>query len=133
MSYYGAWPVQKIIYTDVGLVSYQAKDGLHVYARSYRNTQPIIGAKVQLIAKNHDVLAVAVTNKHGKASFHNALMQGLSGHKPVQVRVVGSKGQMAVLDLEGQALDLSDRPIGGKEPPGGCLMRIYFLNEACID
>ena len=127
MSYYGAWPVQKIIYTDVGLVSYQAKDGLHVYARSYRNTQPIIGAKVQLIAKNHDVLAVAVTNKHGKASFHNALMQGLSGHKPVQVRVVGSKGQMAVLDLEGQALDLSDRPIGGKEPLG--LLNAYLFSE----
>jgi len=118
---------QKIIYTDIGLTSYKSKTGLDIYARSYKDASPRARANVQLIAKNHDVLASIVTDNNGRAHFHNAILKGKAGHSPSQIRVIGKDGQMAVLSLTGQYLDLSDRGIDGKDSLG--LLNAYLFSE----
>ncbi len=118
---------QKIIYTDIGLTSYQSKSGLDIYARSYRDASPRARVNVQLIAKNHDVLASVVTDNNGRAHFYNAILKGKAGHSPSQIRVLGKDGQMAVLSLTGQYLDLSDRGIDGKDSLG--LLNAYLFSE----
>lgn len=120
-------PVQTLIYTDIGLSSYKGSDGLHVYARSYQSALPKAGLSIQLVGRNHDVLASAVTDELGKVLFNDALMRGQYGHQPVQIRHLGDDGEYAVLNLTGQSLDLSDRPVNGSTPLG--LLNAYLFSE----
>ncbi|MDP6968527.1 MAG: MG2 domain-containing protein [Gammaproteobacteria bacterium] len=121
------WPVQTLIYTDIGLASYQSADSLHVYARSYATATPKAGLSLELLARNHDVLARATTDGDGKVVFSGAILQGQYGHQPVQVRYLGEGGEYAVLNLTGQALDIADRPVGGAPPLG--LLNAYMFAE----
>lgn len=126
----GRWtdrPTQTLIYTDTGLVSYQGEDGLHVYARSYETAMPKAGIELNLVAKNHDVLAKLKTNEQGKVTFNAELMHGKYGHQPVQVRYVNNNGELAVLQLTDQGLDLSEQPIGGAKSLQ--LLNTYLFSE----
>ena len=126
----GRWtdrPTQTLIYTDTGLVSYQGEDGLHVYARSYETAMPKPGIELELIAKNHDVLAIQATNEQGKVVFNPELMHGKYGHQPVQVRFLNDSGELAVLHLTDQGIDLSEQPIAGAKPLQ--LLNTYLFSE----
>ena len=120
-------PTQALIYTDTGMASYQGEDGLHVYARSYESAMPKSGIELALVAKNHDVLATAVTNELGKVTFSYELMSGKHGLKPVQVRYLSNNGEFAVLHLTDQGLDLSEQPIGGAAPLS--MLNTYLFSE----
>ena len=120
-------PSQTLIYTDTGLVSYQGEDGLHVYARSYESALPKSGIELELVAKNQDILAKAITNKHGKVQFSDELMNGQYGHQPVQVRYINVEGEFAVLPLTDQGLDLSEQPVGGAKPL--TMLNTYMFSE----
>lgn len=119
--------VQTLIYTDIGLTTYQGNDGLSVYARSYQTGLPKAGIQVDLVAKNHDLLDTAFTNAQGKVVFDATLMQGQFGHQPVQVRHLGDSGEYAVLNLTGQQLDMSDRPVDGA--PALTPLNAYLFSE----
>ncbi len=126
----GRWddrPTQTLIYTDTGLVSYQGNDGLHVYARSYKSALPLANLELQLVAKSHDVLASLKTNAQGKVVFSSELMKGKYGHTPVQVRYMNESGELAVLHLTDQGLDLSEQPIGGVKPLE--MLNSYLFSE----
>ena len=64
-----------------------------------------------LVAKNQDILAKAITNKHGKVQFSDELMNGQYGHQPVQVSYITVDGEFAVLPLTNQCLALSEQPV----------------------
>ena len=119
--------VQTLIHTDIGLTSYQGNDGLSVYARSYQTGLPKAGIKVDLVAKNHDLLDTALTNAQGKVSFDATFMKGQFGHQPVQVRHLGDAGEYAVLNLTGQQLDMSDRLVDGA--PSLKPLNAYLFSE----
>ena len=120
-------PTQYLMYTDIGLTSYLASDGLHVYARSYSTGEPLSGVSTEVVAKNNDILGTAVSDQSGKVFFKQPIISGQKGHQPVAVRAKSSNGQFSVLNIVGQKVDLSDRGIGGSSPLS--MLNAYLWTE----
>ena len=126
----GRWddrPTQYVIFTDIGLSSYSGNDGMRVYARSYATAEPLGDTQVDLIGRNQEVLESLDTNAQGYVQFSVPIMSGVGGLTPVQIRATNVDGLYSFMDLERQALDLSDRPVAGAKPLG--LFNAYLYTE----
>ncbi|MEN8197692.1 MAG: MG2 domain-containing protein, partial [Pseudomonadota bacterium] len=115
-SYYEA--TQWMVVTDIGMTSITGRDGLHVFLRSLQDTKTIAGTRVQLIARNNEVLGTATTDAQGKATFAPGLVRGKGGARPGAVMAFGKFGEFNFLDLTRPAFDLTDRGVGGRIEPG---------------
>lgn len=124
---YAVRPTQFLMFTDTGLSSYAGENGLRVYARSYNTAEPLAGTKINLVAKNQEILDTKTANQQGFVDFPLPVLKGKGGLQPVEVRAYSKNGLASYLDLTGQPLDLSDRPVGGKEPLG--LFNAYLFSE----
>ena len=60
-SYYEA--TQWMVVTDIGMTSISGRDGLHVFLRSLQDAKSLAGTKVQLIARNNEILGTATTDR----------------------------------------------------------------------
>jgi uncharacterized protein YfaS (alpha-2-macroglobulin family) len=114
--YYEA--TQWMVVTDIGMTSISGRDGLHVFLRSLQDAKFLAGTKVQLIARNNEVLGTAITDRQGKASFAPGLVRGKGGAQPGAVMAFGDSGEFNFLDLTKPAFDLTDRGVGGRAGPG---------------
>ena len=126
----GRWedrPTQYVMFTDIGLSSYQGLDGLRVYARSYASAEPLAHTQIELIARNQEVLQKLTTNAQGYVQFSVPMVNGQGGLKPVEVRASNANGLVSYLNLTGKRLDLSDRPVSGANPLG--LFNAYLFTE----
>ena len=115
--YWDKLVIQKVIYTDIGLVTYQAKEGLYVYSMSYDKGAPVARVKLSLIAENSEVLGSQVSDSKGKAFFPNPLLQGKGGMAPAQVRAIVDN-ELAFIDFNMNKLDLSHFDISGNPALG---------------
>lgn len=104
--------LQKVVYTDVGLVTYRPNEGLYVYTMSYRLGEPLQKISVDLVANNSEVLATEISNRHGMVFFADPLMQGKGGMAPQQVRAINEK-EFAFVDFNLNQLDLTQHNIAG--------------------
>lgn len=104
---------QQIIYTDMGLVSYQAQNGLYVYAVSYDTGKPVKNIELDLIAYNSETLQSEKTDKNGRVFFNKELFSAKDAMRPVQVRSVSDHG-LAILDFNINKLDLSSFDVDGR-------------------
>ena len=127
MDYWASRATQYVMFTDIGLSSYQGSDGLRVYARSYTSAEPLIETQIELIAKNEEVLQTLTTNAQGYVQFSLPMMNGQGGLKPIEIRARNQHGLVSYLNLLGKELDLSDRPISGADPLG--LFNAYLFTE----
>jgi len=109
---------QWFVVTDLGVSTYMARDGLHLWLRSLASAKPIVKANVLLIARNNAELGRGFTDESGMVKFAPGLVRGAGGLRPAAVMAFGESGEFVFLDLTRPAFDLTDRGVGGRKPPG---------------
>ncbi|GAB5470847.1 MAG: alpha-2-macroglobulin family protein [Rhodospirillales bacterium] len=119
------WSSQWFLISDIGLTSFAAENALWVFARSLSDATPQAGMTVRLLAKDNAVLAEAKTDAGGKVSFPGASLRGPGGKAPRALLAYGAGGDFTFLNLTAPALDLSDRPVAGRTPPGAVEAYVY--------
>ncbi|MCP5074752.1 MAG: alpha-2-macroglobulin family protein [Rhodobacteraceae bacterium] len=113
----GSLSTQWFVVTDLAVSTLVGNDGLHVFARSLGNAQPVGAAKVQLLARNNEILGEATTDADGYAHFSAGLVRGKSSNAPALVTVESGSGDFIFLDQSAAEFDLSDRGVAGRSAP----------------
>ena len=114
-----------IVMTDLALTAYRGEHGLDATLRSLQDGQEVIGATVELIARNNDVLAEATTDADGRVRFGKPIMSGGRNAAPKLLIAYGARGDVAVLDLTRAPVDLSGQNIAGRTVPGAVDAYVY--------
>src|SRR5690606_29876148 len=78
---------------------------------------PKSGVQLALVARNNAILAEAVSDGTGIASFPAAVLRGEGGNRPAVVMAYGAD-DFTFLELTGAGFDLSDRGVSGRAEPG---------------
>ena len=107
-----------IVMTNLALTAYRGEHGLDLTLRSLRDGQEIVGADVQLVARNNDILAEGETDAEGRVGFADPVLSGTGNAAPKLVMAYGARGDIAVLDLTRAPVDLSELETGGRTTPG---------------
>lgn len=110
--------VQMILRTDLAPTVWRGADGLTVQVRGYSDAAVRPGVRLQLLARNNDVLAEALTGADGVARFPVPLLRGEGPLAPAVLHAFGADDDFAALDLNAAAFDLSDRGVEGAAQPG---------------
>src|SRR5579871_3853926 len=108
---------QWVIDSDIALTTFKGASGMSVFARSYATARPLSGVKLNLIARDNDVLASVSTNSQGRADFEAGLLRATGGEEPVVVMAYQGD-DFSFSDLRRSAFDLSDRGVSGRASPG---------------
>jgi uncharacterized protein YfaS (alpha-2-macroglobulin family) len=114
---YGSVAAQWVVQSDLGLTSLDGTDGLSIVVRSLATAKPVAGARLTLIARNNDELAVIATGNDGKARFDPGLLRGEGGARPAMVMAYAGS-DFNFIDLRRADFDLSDRGVSGRAPAG---------------
>jgi uncharacterized protein YfaS (alpha-2-macroglobulin family) len=114
-----------ILYTDMALQSFSGATGLDVVVRSLRTARPLANTTLTLIAENNEELARTRTDREGRVHFADAIVNGDGPARARYVMAYGAGGDFAALDLRRPALDLSDRGVDGRRPPGDIDAYLY--------
>ena len=114
----GAASVQMILRTDLAPTVWRGADGLTVQVRGYSDAAVRPGVRLQLLARNNDVLGEAATGADGVARFPVSLLRGKGPLAPAVLHAFGADDDFAALDLNAAAFDLSDRGVEGAAQPG---------------
>ncbi|HEV8389270.1 MAG TPA: alpha-2-macroglobulin, partial [Dongiaceae bacterium] len=123
--YWDVYATQWIVVSDIGLTTMSGEDGLSVFVRSLETATPLNRVKVQLLARNNDVLSVATTDRDGMAHFDRGLLEGAGGRTATAVTAFRRDGDFSFLDLTRAAYDLSDRGVGGRVASANYDLFIY--------
>lgn len=116
---YGKKPTnQWFVVSDLGLSSFIGEDGALVQVRSLKTTQPLADVDVVLIARNNKILMRARSDRQGFAKFAPGMLRGKGGNRAAAIYAYGGNGEFSYVGLDGPALDLSDRGVGGRPLPG---------------
>jgi len=115
---WAARATQWFVVSDIGLVTYAGQDGLNVYARSLGTAKPLADVKLELLARNNEILGTATTGKDGMAAFAPGLTRGDDGMAPAVLVARGEDSDFVILDLTRPGFDLSDRGVAGRPAPG---------------
>src|SRR5690606_21617480 len=105
---------QWFVVSDIGLTSFAAADGFHVFARSLGTAAPIEGAALELVAVNNQILGKASTDAAGHARFPAGLLRGTGGDRPSVLTADRNGADFVFLDLTQAPFDLTDRGVGGR-------------------
>ena len=133
---------QWFVISDIGLTTFSSskataatgpggsKDlgGLQVFTRSLDTAKPLAGIKVNLIARNNEVLGSGTSDDSGMVTFDAGLVRGTDGMAPA-VLTASNTGQddFVFLDLTRAGFDLSDRGVTGRPSPEG--VDVYAWTE----
>ncbi len=111
---------QWFVATDLGLSTISAEDGFHVQVRSLTSAKAKAGVGVRLVAANNQILGTATTDDNGGARFDAGLARGQGGLAPAMLVAETDEGEgdYSFLDLTRSEIDLTDRGVAGREPPG---------------
>ncbi|MBV9835981.1 MAG: alpha-2-macroglobulin family protein [Alphaproteobacteria bacterium] len=105
--------------SDIGITSFNARDGLTIFVRSLHTAQPLAGIELSLIARNNDELARMTTDASGKVVFPGGLLAGTGAIEPISLMAFDkSHSDFNHLDLTKAAFDFSDRGVEGRATPG---------------
>jgi len=105
---------QWFMISDIGLFTLEGDQGLHVYSKHLSNAKKYTEVKLELVAKNNELLGSTLA-KEGYALFPKSLLGGKRGLTPKAIYAYGSGGDFTVLDLSRPAHDLSDRGVAGRK------------------
>lgn len=114
-----------ILYTDMALQTFSGATGVDVVVRSLRTARPMSNVTLTLIAQNNEELARIRTDNEGRVHFGEALVNGEGPARARYVMAYGASGDFAAIDLQGAALDLSDRGVSGRVAPGDIDAYLY--------
>lgn len=107
-----------IIITDLAMTAFRGSQGLDVTVRSLQTALAAPGTKLQLVARNNDILAETSADGNGAARFDAALLNGPYNMQPKAVYAYAANGDFAVLDLTRSPVDLSSEDTGGRFTSG---------------
>ncbi|SJZ70152.1 MG2 domain-containing protein [Consotaella salsifontis] len=108
---------QWFVVSDIGLVSFSATDGFHVFARSLGSANPLADVQLTLIAANNRELGTIATDSAGHARLPAGLMNGTGSDRPA-VLTARHGEDFVFLDLTAAPFDLTDRGVSGRAPAG---------------
>jgi uncharacterized protein YfaS (alpha-2-macroglobulin family) len=74
---------QFLILTDLGLTTYRHNEGLDLFVRSFESGLSQKGVRVELMARNFDLLGSATTDSEGRVHFPLPLVNGSNARQPV--------------------------------------------------
>ena len=109
---------QWFVSSDLGLMTMDGNDGLHVIVRSLQTADAKAGINVDLISQANEVLASATTDDQGHVVFDAALTHGTGGAAPAMVMAAVGEDDFSFLPLTDPEFDLSDRGVEGRAPAG---------------
>jgi hypothetical protein len=109
---------QWFVISDLGLTTASGSDGLHVFVRSLTGGEPIADVELELYARNNERLGLTVTDGAGAARFDPGLLRGEGGRAAAALIAKTAAGDFVFMDMNRAALDLSDRGVEGRLPPG---------------
>jgi hypothetical protein len=123
---------QFLILTDLGLTTYRHNEGLDLFVRSFESGLSQKGVRVELMARNFDLLGSATTDSEGRVHFPLPLVNGSNARQPVALFAYRGKAgepdhQFTFLQLTGHPLDMGDRDVAGAPHPG--LLSAYLYLE----
>jgi uncharacterized protein YfaS (alpha-2-macroglobulin family) len=110
--------VQIILRTDLAPTVWRGSDGLTVQVRGYSDAKPRAGVRLELMARNNDILAESTSDNQGFAHFAAPLLLGDGPQAPAAIHAFGADDDFAALDLNVASFDLSDRGVEGMPHPG---------------
>lgn len=113
-----AQATQWFLVSDIGLSTFTGDDGLTVFARTLSSAAPAKGVKLQLLARNNEVLGEAETDVDGRAVFAPGLSRATAGLAPAAILAESGEQDFVFLDMTRAGFDLSDRGVTGRASPG---------------
>ncbi|HEV7690014.1 MAG TPA: alpha-2-macroglobulin, partial [Hyphomonadaceae bacterium] len=105
-----------LLITDLALTTFTGNDGMSATVRSIQSAKPVRGVKLELVAKNNEVLARGESDSSGHVKFTGPIMRGEGNLAPRMLMGYAGNGDFAILDLDRSPVDLTERDIGGREP-----------------
>ncbi len=141
---------QWFVVSDIGLATFAAEDGFHVFARSLGTAQPLAEVTLQLVAANNQILGTATTDAAGHARLSRGLLAGNGGDRPAVLTAerkaaaasAGGSGDgsaetaseaptdFVFLDMSQSPFDLTDRGVDGRAPAGP--LDVFLTSERGI-
>ena len=115
---------QWLVVSDLGLTTFAARDGLHLFVRSLADSMPRANVELTLVATNNRILATARTDADGYLRFAPGLVSGSGGDAPAAITAHAGNDYNFLL-LDGPALDLAERGVAGRTPPGAADAYLY--------
>lgn len=106
-----------LLITDLALTAYRGADGMDIMVRSLHSAAPEDEVRVQLIARNNEILASAVSDAAGRLRFDAPLLRGEDVLAPRYLFAYGADNDFALLDLDRNPVDLTELGVGGRERP----------------
>ncbi len=113
-----SWSARWLVLSDLAVTSMRGVDGLNVFLRSLDTAQPQPGVRVDLLARNNEILGSAETDASGFLRFPAGLVRGTGGNMPSALFAYTEAGDFNLLNLDLAAFDLADRGVEGRPPPG---------------
>ena len=105
-----------LVITDLALTTYTGNDGMSATVRSLQSAKPVSGVKLELVARNNEILARGDSDGTGRVNFSGPIMRGEGNVSPRMLMAYAPNGDFAILDLDRSPVDLTERDIGGRAP-----------------
>lgn len=105
-----------LIITDLALTTYSGNNGMSATVRSLQSAKPVAGVRLELVARNNEILARGNSDSTGRVGFPGPIMRGEGNLAPRMIMAYAPNGDFAILDLDRSPVDLTERDIGGREP-----------------
>jgi uncharacterized protein YfaS (alpha-2-macroglobulin family) len=105
-----------LVITDLAITTYAGTNGMLATVRSLQSAKPVSGVKLELVARNNEVLARGDTDGSGRVNFSGPIMSGEGNVAPRILMAYAPNGDFAILDLDRSPVDLTERDIGGRTP-----------------
>ena len=105
-----------LVITDLALTTYTGTDGMSATVRSLQSAKAVSGVKLELVARNNEILARGNSDSSGRVNFSGPIMRGEGNVAPRMLMAYAPNGDFAILDLDRSPVDLTERDIGGRAP-----------------
>ncbi|MDW8340418.1 MAG: alpha-2-macroglobulin [Geminicoccaceae bacterium] len=104
--------------SDLALSAVRGSHGLTLLARALEDARPLSGVRIELLARNNEVLATAATDERGLARIPAGRLRGSGGAAPRLLLARKGEGDLVLVRLDEPPLDLVELGIEGRTPPG---------------
>ncbi len=114
-----------IVSTDMALTSYRGAETVHVNVRSLKTADLLKNIRLDLIARNNDLLGQVITGQDGRAEFPATLFAGQGNDAPRMIMAYGPQDDFAMLDLARSPLDMTAYDVEGRTTQGPIDIFVY--------
>ncbi len=114
-----------LVITDLAITTYSGVDGMSATVRSLQSAKAVSGVKLELVARNNEILARGNSDNAGRVNFSGPIMKGEGNVAPRMLMAYAPNGDFAILDLDRSPVDLTERDVGGRSPATAADAYVY--------